>query len=113
MRDPLRLELVSTLAQSLGRRSDKDEPGSFDRLGEVGVLGQEAVAGMNRVRAGGLCGPDVLLGEEVALDLDGLVGAPRVERALIVGRRNCDRRDSGLLAGAEDPGGDLTAIRYE
>ena len=48
LRDPLRLELVSTLAEGLGRRADEHEPGCLDGLGEVGVLGEEAVAGMDR-----------------------------------------------------------------
>ena len=113
LRDPLRLELVSSLAQSLGRRADEDEPRGFDGLREVGVLGEEAVAGVNRVGAGRLCGADVLLGEEIALDLGGLVGQPRVESAEIVGRRHGDGCDSGFCAGSEDPRRDLAAVRYE
>ena len=68
---------------------------------------------MDRVGVGRLRGADVLLGEEIALDLDGLVGQPRVEGAAIVGRRHGDGRDSGLRAGAEDPRRDLAAVRYE
>ena len=55
----------------------------------------------------------MLLGEEVALDLDCLVGQPRVEGAAIVGRSDGDSRDSRLRAGSEDPRRDLAAVRYE
>ena len=39
-------------ADRLGRRADPGQPGVDDGLGEVGVLGQEAVAGVDRVGAG-------------------------------------------------------------
>ena len=51
-RDPLRRELVAAEPQRLRRRADPGEPGGLDRLREVGVLGEEAVAGMDRVGAG-------------------------------------------------------------
>ena len=38
-------------AQLLRGRSDEREPGGLDLLGEVGALGEEAVAGMDRLRA--------------------------------------------------------------
>ena len=60
-RDPLRLELVATRAQRLRRRADPGQSGGVHRLGEARVLGEEAVARMNRVRSGLLRGPDVLL----------------------------------------------------
>src|SRR3546814_2954597 len=33
-------------------RADEGQPGGLDRVGEVGVLAEEAVAGMDRLRAG-------------------------------------------------------------
>ena len=113
LRDPLRLELVAALAQRVRRRPDEDEPGGLDRLGEVGVLGEEAVPRMDRVRADALGGADVLLREEVALDLDRLVRESRVEGAAVVGRGDGDGRDPRVGAGAEDPRRDLAAVRYE
>ena len=68
---------------------------------------------MNSVGAGGFRRPDVLLGEEVALDFDCLAREPRVERAAVVGRGNGDGRDPRVRAGAEDPRRDLAAVRYE
>ena len=113
VRDSLRLELVAALAQRVRRRPDEDEPGRLDRLGEVGILGQEAVARMDRVRADALGSADVLFRGEVALDLDRLVGDSRVEGASVVGRGHGDGRDPGVGAGTEDPGRDLAAVRYE
>ena len=54
-RDPGRLgtaarrQLVAERLQRRGRRSDEDEPGGLDRAGEAGILGQEAVAGVDRL----------------------------------------------------------------
>src|SRR2546430_1416382 len=109
----LRLELVAAAAQRVGSGADEDEPRGLDRLGEVRVLGEEPVAGMDRVGARLLRGPDVLLGVEVARDLDGLVGLARMQRALVVRRDGGDGRDPFGRAGAEDPDGDLAAVGYE
>ncbi len=46
-------------------------PGLVEGAGEVGVLGEEAVAGMDRVGAGLFCGTDDLLDREVALGRQG------------------------------------------
>ena len=73
-RDPLRLELVPAGAERLRRGPDEDQAGRLDRFREVGVLGQEAVAGMDRVGARLLRRANVLLGVEVAPHLDRLVG---------------------------------------
>ena len=94
--DPLRLHLVASEPERLGWRADPGEPGGLDRLREVGILGEEAVAGMDRVRAGLLRGPNVLLGLEVARDLD----VPRLlsSRAASRGRRLRRRRRYGCRA---------------
>ena len=105
-RDLLRPELVAALAKRLRRGPDPRQPGGLDRLGEVGVLGEEPGAGRAR-RA------HVLLRVEVARDRDGLVGQAGVQRAAIVGRDDRDRRDPELPAGAEDAKGDLAAIGDE
>ena len=106
-------QFVTPDAESLRRRPDEDEPCRLDRLGEVRVLRQEAVPRVDRVRAGLLGGTDVLLGIEVAADLDGLVGSARVQRALVVRRGDGDRGDPELARRPEDPDRDLAAIRYE
>ena len=48
----LRVDLRGHHRDDLGGRADPGQPGVGDRRGEVGVLGQEAVAGMDRVGAG-------------------------------------------------------------
>ena len=112
-RDPLRGELVSSEPKRLRRRADPREPGGFDGFREVGVLGEEPVAGVDGVRADLLGRPDVLLGVEVARDLDELVRRARVQRSGVVGSGDRDGRDPELAAGAEDARGDLAAVRYE
>ena len=109
----LRFELVATAAERFGCRAHEDEPGRLHRLGEVGVLGQEPVAGMNSVRAFLLRGTDVLLGLQIARDLDYLAGFPRVQRAPVIGRDDSDGLDPLGSAGAEDSEGDLAAVGYK
>ena len=111
--DPLRRELVAALPKRLGGRADPGQAGRLDRGGEVGVLGEEAVAGMDRVGAGLLRRADVLRGEEVALDLDRFVCGAGVQRAAVVRRGNRDGGDSELAAGAEDAHGDLAAVCHQ
>ena len=48
----LDVDLVAHRADRVGRRADEGQPGVGDRLGEVGVLGQEAEARVDRVGAG-------------------------------------------------------------
>ena len=50
--EPLRLDLRAHLLHRLRCRPDPDEPGLDDGAGEGGVLGEEAVAGVDRVGPG-------------------------------------------------------------
>ncbi len=79
LRDPLRLELVSAQAKSLGGRPDERELGGFHGGSEPRILGEEAVSGMDRVSSGLLRRTDVLLRVEVRRDLDRLVGRAGME----------------------------------
>ena len=65
---------------TVGGRADQLEPGGLDGAGERGALGQEAVAGVDGVGAGGLRGGDHLVDVEVAPDPDGVVGLAHVRR---------------------------------
>ena len=47
-----RLDLVAHQADRVGLGADEDEAGLLDAFGEVGVLGEEAVAGMDRLGVG-------------------------------------------------------------
>ena len=111
--DPLRLELVAAGAQRVGSRADPNEPGGVDRLCEIGALGEEPVAGMDRVGARLLRRADVLLRVQVRRDLDRLVGRARVQRAAVVGRDDRDRADAQRTARPEDAHRDLAAVRHE
>src|SRR6266508_2778838 len=89
------------------------QSGRIYGLREVRVLGEEAVARVNRVGAGLLRRTDVLLREQVARDLYRLVGRTRVERTLVVRRDDRDRGDPQISCGAKDTQRDLTAVRDE
>ena len=65
--DVPRLHLVAERPDRLRRRTDPGQPGVDDRLGEVGVLGQEAVAGVHGVRAGARRDLEDLVDVEVGL----------------------------------------------
>ena len=112
-RDALGLELVAAGPQRGGRRADPGEAGRGDGLGEVGALGEEAVAGVNRVGAAFGGGAQVLVRSEIGGDLDRLVGRARVQRAGIVGRRDGDGLEAESLRGSEHPEGDLAAVGDE
>ena len=89
---------------------------AFSTAREGRVLGQEPVAGVDRLGAGALrCVDHSLLGE-VALrrrswaQQVGLVGGTHVERVAIRFRVDGDRRDPELPRCAEDPDRDLATI---
>ena len=109
--DPLRLELVAGRFERSGRRPDPDEPGRLDGPCEVRVLGEEAVARVDRVGTGRCGGANVLPGVEVRGDLDGLVGRARVQRALVVRRSDRDGGDSELTACPKDAQRNFAAVR--
>jgi len=109
----LRSELVAPRAQRSGRRADPREPGLEHCLGELRALGEEPVAGVDRVRAGLSRGAHVLRRVEVRCDLDERVGGLGVERTAVVGRGDGDRLDAFGAAGAEDAQRDLPPVRDE
>ena len=100
----------------LGRRPDEDQAGVAAGPGEVGVLGEEAVARMDRLRAGRGAPPP---GSRRRADsfrsrAPGRSGpprrpAPRAARRVGVGIDR-DRADAEALQRADDAAGDLAAI---
>ena len=60
-------DLVAEVADRLRGRADPGQPGVDDGLGEVGVLGEEAVAGVDRVGARLRRGVEELVDVEVGL----------------------------------------------
>ena len=87
----------------LRRRADEDDARLVAGAGEVGVLGEEAVAGVDRLGARLLGGLDDLLDVQVALgrdrgaDQEGLVGLAHVRRIAVDLGVDGDRADAHLL----------------
>ena len=117
--DVLGLGLVAQRLDGGRRGTDPDQPGVDDGLGEVGVLGEEAVAGVDRVGTGLLGDRDDLGDVEVRLRrgraAEGvrLVGEPDEEGVAVRVGVDRDGADAGVLAGADDADGDLAAVGDE
>ena len=91
-------------------------PCSFDDLGELRILGEEAVAGVDRVGVDDFGGRNDVGDVEVAVggrrraDADRFVGEADVHRVGVGGRMDRDRLDAHFVAGAMDAQRDLAAI---
>ena len=112
--------LVAGEVQHRRRRADEGDAGRVARLGEERVLGEEAVAGVDRVGAGldGLRHDRLVVevgADRVALlaDLVGLVGLePVLALAVLVGEDG-DRAGAELGRGPEGSDGDLASVGDE
>ena len=116
-RDLPRGHLVAQRLDGGRRGPDPDQPGVQDRLGEAGVLGQEAVAGVDGVGPGLGRYREDLLDAEVALR-----GARAAERVGLVGHRDVQgvevgfgvyghAAQPGVPAGSHHADRDLATIR--
>ena len=109
-------DLVAHDADRLGRRADEGEAALLDALGEVGVLGEESVARVDRLRVRHFGGRDDRRHVEVALrrwrrpDADRLVGELDVLRVAVGLRIDDHRLHSQLAAGALDAQRDLAPV---
>ena len=109
-------DLVAHQADGLGLGADEHEAALFDALGEVRVLGQEAVAGMDRHRVGDFRGADDGRHVQVALrggrrpDAHRLVRQQHVLEAVVGGGMHGHGLDAQLAAGPQDPQRDLAAV---
>jgi hypothetical protein len=87
--------------------------------GEVGVLGEEPVAGMHTVGAAALDGVEDLVGLEVAVGRSlatqrvGLIGEADVQRVAVEVAVDGDGGDTHFLARTDDTDGDFAAISDE
>ena len=103
----------------LGRRADEDDAGLGAGAGEVGVLGEEAVAGVDRLgprllgRVDDLDDVQVALGGGRRADQEGLVGLAHVRGVAVDLRVDGDRSDAHLLQRAGDANRDLAAVGYQ
>ena len=109
-------DLVAHRPDGPDRRADEGDAFLLQRLGEGGVLRQEAIAGMHGVRAGPADRLDDFLDDDIGLrgrggaDMHGLVGHGDMQRAAIRVGIDGDGRNAELLRGLDDPAGDLAAI---
>ncbi len=106
-REPARLDLVPHRARRVRRRPDPLQSRVEHGLREVGVLGQEPVARVDRFGAGATSRIEQGLDVEIGVDRsdagqrDPLVGQLDMSRARIDVRVNSDRLDAQLLACAD------------
>ena len=112
--------LVAGEVQDRGRRADEGDTGPGAGLGEVGVLGEEAVTRVDRVGTGLDGGPHDRLGVEVGADrvtllpdAVGLVGLEDVLGLAVLVGEDGDRLGAELGGGAERADRDLTPVRDE
>jgi hypothetical protein len=112
-------DLVTEGADGPRRRPDPGQPRVQDGLGEAGVLGQEAVAGVDGLRAG-LLGRrqqpgrvEISVRGDRPVQRQGLVGQPGERGALIRVGVDRDGRQAGVAAGPHHPQRDLAAVGNE
>ena len=113
-----RPRLVAEDAQHFGSRSDEAQARGGAGLGEVRVLGQEAVAGMDRVAAVLGRDRDDLIDVEIgaragARERDHLVAPTGVQRRRVVLGVDGDGGEAVLGRGAQDADRDLAAVGDE
>ena len=114
---PPRPDLVADELEGGGRRADEDDLLPLEPPGEIRVLGEEAVAGMDGLGARPPDGLDDAVHVEIALrgrrgpDEDRLVGEADVEGGAVRLGIDGDARDAHLPAGPDDADGDLAAVR--
>ena len=111
--------LVAHGADGRRRRPHEGQPGGAARLGEARVLGEEAVARVHGVGAGGAGGGDERVDRQVALggrrrsDRVRLVGHEHVQRLAVGLREDRHGGDALLAAGADDAHRDLAPVGDE
>ena len=111
--------LVAHQRHRLVRGTDEFDVATAADVGEMGILRQEAVAGMDRLHVADLRGADHAVDLQVALrrlgqaDAIGLVRQRQVGRAAVGLAENGHGLDAQLAAGTKNPQGDLTPVGNE
>ena len=115
-RGALRLDLVAHRADMFGFGPDPDDVVGFDDFGKLGVFGQEAIAGMNRIGLGNFCRRNDRRDVQIAVlgrwrpDAHRKIGEPDMHRIGVGGGMHRDRLDPHLARGAMDAQRDFAAI---
>ena len=116
---PLRLDLAAHGLDRLGRRADPRQARGLHRPGEPGVLGQEPVTRVDRVRPGpqrrghDQVGPQIGLGRRAARQPYGGVGLTDVRRIRVGVGEHGDGAQPEVAAGPEHPARDLPPVGHE
>ena len=116
---PLALGLAAHGADGGGRRADEGDAGGRAGFREVGVLREEPIAWMDRLRAGGTRGLEDAVGAQIAVgrarrpDGIGGIGEQHVLRPRISLGEDGDGADAHAPRGADDAAGNLAAIGDE
>ncbi len=103
-------------ARDFGRRADELDVGGAADFGEVGVLAEQSVAGMDGVDVGDFSGGDdgghveIAVGRARRADADGFVGKADVERVAIGFAVNGDGTNAEFAAGVEHAQSNFAAI---
>jgi hypothetical protein len=115
-----RAHLVAGELQHVGGRADERDARGVARPRQVGVLAQEAVAGVDGVGAGLAGRADDLVDVEIGADgvaalpdHVGLVGFDPVDRVAVLVGEDGDRLGSELVGGTEGADRDLTTVGDE
>jgi hypothetical protein len=109
-------DLVAEVADGLRGRADPGETGVEHGLGELGVLGEEAVTGVHRVgaAAGGdveqLVDAQIAVGRGVATQRERLVGQPGGQAVAVAVGIDGDAGETRVLTGPDYPDGDLAPV---
>jgi len=107
--------LVAEQFEHLRRRTDKGQAGSLAAPGELGILGEKAVAGMDRLATLGTGHVDQLLHVQVGryatpAQRHGEIGLTRMQAGAVVFGEYRHRANAQVGAGAGDTNGDLAAV---
>ncbi len=108
--------LVAHRADRRSGGANEDDAGLGAGLRETGVLREEAVAGMDRLRAGAAGGGQDGVATQVALtrrrraDRNGLVGQAHVARVAVGVGVHRHGGDAQALAGSDDAAGDFATV---
>ena len=115
-----RLHLAAETPHHGGRRADEGDAAQRAGLGQLRVLGQEAVAGMHRIGTAVARDADHLLDVQVGLhrllplaDQVGLVGLETMQREAILVGIEGDGTDAELARRPQHADGDLAAVGHQ
>ncbi len=109
--------LVAKGAHGFRLGADEGDAGGDASLDEIGVLGEQAIAGVDGVGAGFACHPDDLGDREIGgdrahalADPVGLIRLEAVQAQLVLFRVDGDGLLAKLVGGAQHPDGNLAAV---